>query len=139
MAIALGEAFRPLVETSTPGTYVAVGGMVEFEQSDAQTIETFPTFGVTTPLGVPSPAEISFSLSGYFDAADAGQTRLRTIAQARGTVNMRFLHDGTNGYTVLCRVASRTSGASAEGGPQNQTYEFAPAGDPVIVGTGPLP
>lgn len=139
MAILLGEEFRLSVETTTPGTFVAVTGMDEWEQNDSQSIDTFPTFGASVPLGIPSPPDISFSISGFFDPADAGQTRLRTIAQARSTVKIRVLHDGTNGYDISVRVGARTQSASASGGPQTQTFEFAPAAAASIVGTGPLP
>ena len=139
MAIGLGEDFLLEVETATPGIFVAVGGMDTFDQSDSQDISTFPTFGLSTPLAIPSPPDISFSASGFFDSTDAGQIRLRTIGRARTTVNINVLHDGTNGYTQLVRVGARTFGAGAGGGPQAQSFQFAPAGDPVIMGTGPLP
>lgn len=139
MAIALGEDFLLEVETITPGTFVPVLGMDEWEENDSQTIDTFPTFGASTPLGIPTPPDVSFSISGFKDPVDAGQVRLRTVARARGTVNIRALHDGTNGYMQEVRIGSRTGGASASGGPQTQSFEFAPVGDPTIVGTGPLP
>ena len=83
MAIALGEDFLLEVETTTPGTFVPVLGMDEWEQNDSQTIDTFPTFGATTPLGIPTPPDISFSISGFFDPVDPGQVRLRTIAREK--------------------------------------------------------
>lgn len=139
MAILLGEAFRLSVETVTPGTFVAVNGMDEWEQSGSATIDTFPSFGAATPLGIPTPTELTFTLSGFYDPTDAGQVRLRLIAQNRTTVVIKVLHDGTNGYTVEVRVGSRTVGASASGGPQTQSFEFAPSATPVVVGTGQLP
>jgi hypothetical protein len=139
MAIALGETFRLLVETTTPGTFIEVGGMDEWSNDNSQTIDTFPTFGAATPLGIPSPPDITFSISGFFDPVDAGQVRLRTIAVARTTVNIQVLWDGTNGYTQEVRVGSRSHGASASGGPQTTSFEFAPSDDPVIEGSGPLP
>ena len=139
MAIALGEDFILNVESTTPGTFIPVLGMDEWEQNDSQTIDTFPTFGASTPLGIPTPPDISFSISGFFDPVDPGQVRLRTIARARSTVNIQVLHDGTNGYLQEVRGGSRSGGASASGGPQTASFEFAPVGDPTIVGTGPLP
>ena len=137
--VALGEDFLLEVETDTPGTFIPVAWMDEYEDSDAQTIDTFPSFGATTPLGIPSPPDITFSLSGMYDPEDPGQLRLRTIARARSTVNINVLHDGTNGFKQLIRVGSRTRGASASGGPQTQSFEFAPSGEPTEVGDGPLP
>jgi hypothetical protein len=139
MAIALGEDFRLSVETTTPGTYVVVLGMDEWEQNDSQTIDTFPTFGAATPLGIPSPPDVSFTISGFFDPVDPGQQRLRDHGVARTVGNIRALHDGTNGYEVDVRVGARSSGASASGGPQTQSFDFAPTTDPIVVGTGPLP
>lgn len=139
MAIALGEDFLLEVETAVVGTFVPLLGMDEWEQNDSQTIDTFPTFGASTPLGIPTPPDISFTISGFFDPVDPGQVRLRAIARARTTILINVLHDGTNGYSQVVRVGSRSTGASATGGPQTQSFEFAPVGDPVVVGTGPLP
>jgi hypothetical protein len=141
MSIALGEDFVLEIETATPGTFVPINGMDTWDSSDSQTIDTFPTFGATAnPLAIPSPPDISYSASGFFDAADAGQTRARLLGQTRATGKIKVMYDGTNGYTQGVRIASRTHGASAQGGPQTQTFEFAPDGTaPVIVGTGPLP
>lgn len=139
MAIALGEDFALEVETAVPGTFVAVLGMDEWEQSDEQTIDTFPTFGDGgNSLGIPTPPDISFSISGFFDPVDPGQVLLRTHGRNRTTVNINVLHDGTNGYEQEVRVGSRTHGASASGGPQRTSFTFAPVGAPTIVGTGPL-
>lgn len=139
MAIALGEDFRLKVRTSTgPDVFTDVLGMDEWEQSDSQTIDTFPTFGAATPLGIPSPPDVSFSISGFFDPVDPGQQELRDVGAARTTELIQALHDGTNGYQVEIRVGARTHGASASGGPQRQSFEFAPAADPTVVGTGPL-
>lgn len=139
MAVALGEDFLLEVEDVTPGTFIPVAWMDEYEDSDSQTIDTFPSFGATTPLGIPSPPDITITLSGMYDPVDPGQVRLRTIARARSTVNIRALHNGTDGYEQEVRVGSRTRGASATGGPQTQSFEFAPAGEPTEVGDGPLP
>jgi flagellar basal body rod protein FlgF len=139
MAIALGEDFRLKVRTATgPDVYTTVLGMDEWEQTDSQTIDTFPSFGAATPLGIPTPPDVSFSISGFFDPVDPGQVELRAVGAARTTEMIQVLHDGTNGYDVLIRVGARTHGASASGGPQRQSFEFAPAGDPTAVGSGPI-
>lgn len=139
MAIALGEDFRLEVETATPTTFVAVNGMDEWQANDSQNIDTFPTFGAATPLAIPAPPDVSFTISGFLDVADPGQIRLRLIARTRATVIIKVLYDGTNGYTQEVRVGSHGHTASASGGPQTQSFEFAPSATAVIVGTGPLP
>jgi hypothetical protein len=114
--------------------------MDEYEENDSQTIDTFPTFGDGgTAFAIPAPSEKTLSFSGFFNPNDAGQVLLRTHGQDRTPVNIQILWDGTNGYQMSVRVASRTHGASATGGPQTQTFEFAPNGAATIVGTGPLP
>ena len=139
MAIALGEAFRLKIRTAVgPDVFTNVLGMDEWEQSDSQTIDTFPSFGAATPLGIPTPPDVSFSISGFFDPSDAGQVKLRAIGVARTVETIQVLHDGTNGYSVPVRVGARTHGASASGGPQRQSFEFAPDSAPTVVGTGPL-
>ena len=137
MAIALGEDFRLMVEIA--GTPTLVGGIDTFDDSSEANVTTYNYFGAGTPLGVPDPRALTITASGALDPADAGQNALRTHRTDRTVATIHVLHDGTNGYELDVLVTGGGRGASAAGGPQTTTWAFAAQGDPVIVGTGPLP
>lgn len=140
MSVRNNEDFRAEVETATgSGVYVLIGDMDTFEYSDASSLERHPTFGRTVPYATENAPEIGGTLSGFFNDTDTGQLRLRAAKRAGESVNLRILHDGTNGFRQSFRIGTIGRGASAAGGLQAGSFELAADGDPVIVGAGPLP
>ncbi len=133
-----GTAMRVMVETTTPGSYVAVGGMQTLTYGGNTPSTSEPAFGEAseTYLGA---KERTMTLQGKFYASDAGQQRLRDVAATGAAVNIQVLRDGTNGYNVDVTVGGGDEEANAAGGPQRVTFNLAPVSAEAIEGTGPLP
>ncbi len=141
MAIIAGTAFRFAIETITPGTFVNVSGMDNWSRDQSQGSTSRPFFGDGgNPFVTLDTASVTATLSGMFDPADAGQTRLLALKQSGAAVDMEVLYDGINGYTQEVRVGGGSHSAVPDGSPQAIAFSLAPTGTaPVIVGTGPLP
>jgi hypothetical protein len=135
MAPVHGADFVLEVETATPGTYVPVSDMDNFDDGSDATEQDFPVFGNVT-YNVPGARTVTMTASGFRTLADAGQLVLLAAEKARTPVNIRVKYDGTNGYTVQVNVKTRKGNAKAEG-LQTIAFDMTAAAASVAVGSGP--
>lgn len=137
MAPVQGKDLRIKVESDTPATYLLVDYMNSYSRDTDKPVDTFPVFELATPPAIAGQRGQTFSISGLFDPASAGQNRLREQELADEVANLQILFDGTNGFSQDVEVNSMSHSASPEGF-QETGWECTADADAVIVGTGPL-
>jgi hypothetical protein len=122
-------------DPATPGAYLPISDMDNFDDGSDQTEGQFPVFGNIVYV-TPGPRLITLSMSGFRNGTDAGQTALRNAEKNRTEIRVKVLYDGTNGYTVLTRVKSRKGNAKPEG-LQTIAFDFLASAPSVAVAGGP--
>jgi hypothetical protein len=135
----LGSDFEVYVlDTSvSPPSYVPVDDMNNFQRSTSRDKQTFPVFMRLTAHVIPGARGVTYTLSGFLDSGSTGQDILRAAEQNDNVVTMKFLWDGTNGFTQDVKVGSTSQNTTPEG-LQETSFELLADADPVIVGSGPL-
>lgn len=134
----LGEVLKVSVEDPlTPATFFEVANMNDYSFNSSRTVRKEKVFGKTQPLRSPSTVrDQGASVSGFVSPTDSGQGVLNAAEIAGTTVKVKILPDGTNGLTFVAYVTSYKHDAKPDGSFQGISYDFEPAADPVVVGTG---
>jgi hypothetical protein len=126
MAVLSGGDFQLEVRTATgPDVYTVVGDMHTFSEDTRRGISNFPVFDKAMPYRKVGKPEYSFSVDGYDNPADAGQTALNAASDAGTEIRVRVTRDGAAGFTQDVLVtSSRMSAEADEESLQGRTYEF---------------
>lgn len=134
----LGELLKLQVDDpAAPGTFVDVSNMNDYSFNSSRAVRKERVFNKTQPIRSPSTIrDQGFTIGGFVSPADSGQGILNAAEIAGTTVKVKALFDGTNGLTVVAYVTSYKTDAKPDGSFQGISYDFEPAADPVIVGTG---
>ena len=122
-----------------PATWVPVNDMTRFSRRTSRSTGRTRVFMKPRPYLTRGQREMTATLTGLLNDDDAGQIILRDAMGADDPVTLRFLPDGTNGFSQQFYV-NQTSG-DANPDPQSLQeggFELADAADPVAVGTGPI-
>lgn len=140
MGIEAGEDFVLNVNTGTVAApvWTPVAGMNSWGASFPKDRQEFPTFGAI--LAKSGRRGHDYSVSGYFDPADAGQNALREAARTDEEVQVQVLPDGAAGWMQDVKVG--TTGHDADADPsslQETSFEFSGVADPTSVNGGELP
>src|SRR4051812_5112182 len=133
MAVANGSDFQILVEDpANAGVYIAVADMDGEDESTDQQEDVVPVFG-NTKYVIPGVRDVTFSVSGYHNGADTGQSILRTAEKTSVAARIKVLYDGVNGFTVLTRVRSRKHSAKPTG-LQPVSFDFIATAASALIG-----
>lgn len=136
MAILRGDQF--VLQVRLADTNLAtVNDLNSLSLGSERDVSNFPVFNRSTPHKIKGARDKSFDVGGLFSPGDPGQDRLRAIEAADGTVLIRVLWDGANGFEQLVSVASYTYDVEPES-PQEYGFTLSPEGTATIVGAGPL-
>jgi hypothetical protein len=135
------NAFRVSAATAAaPTAFSPVSLMNSFDVSGAENVAGFDVFDSDDPIEFAGKQRRTLSIAGYLaDSTDSGQSFLFAAAAGKLTVVLKFLWDGTNGFTQVCRVNAYKGSAKAGNQPIDCSFDFMPttaAG--TLVGTGPL-
>jgi hypothetical protein len=124
---------------ATPTVFSPVGLMHTFDVSTATNVAEFDTFDSPNPITFSGNPRRTLSVTGYLADDDAGQQILLDAAAAGDTVILKFLWDGTNGFTQEVRVNSYRGSGRAGNNPIDVTFDFTGAtAAGTIVMAGPL-
>lgn len=140
MAVSAGEDFVLQVNTGTVGVpvWTTVGSMNRFSGSFPKERSEYPTFGAV--LSRVGNRGYDYSVSGFYDGADAGQARLRLRAQDDTVAQIRVLPTGTTGWQQDVLVRTTTHDADADPTSLQETsFEFTGVATPTAVSGGALP
>jgi hypothetical protein len=134
------NAFRCLVaDFATPTTFVPLGLMNTFNVGEQENVAEFDTFDSDDPIAFAGKPRRTLSLNGYLGDADSGQAIALAAARAKGKIILKFLWDGTNGFTQECRVNSYQSSGRAGNEPIALSFDFmATKAVGTVVASGPL-
>lgn len=124
------------VETATPGTFVEVAGGRAWSGTLSSQSTTVAVFNRATKYTAASSTEEVYTIGWLYDAADAGQIRVRAMARAQTAVNFQFLVDGTNGWKQEFIITERGVSADPDGNLMEFTATLSANDVPSAVGTG---
>jgi predicted secreted protein len=111
-----GKGLVIQVATTSGGTYNTVVGMNDASMSIDGDNQDITAFGDSYIARIQGLKDVSYSLSGYFDATDTtGQIRIRTALLNDSELHVKFLPDGTNGFRQQVRVSSFEMSGSVDG------------------------
>jgi hypothetical protein len=123
----------------SPITYVAVDGVSQWDDSTARERTAWPMLMRDTDYQTVGSREITYSMQGFKILTDPGQVIIRAAEEADDAVNIKVLHDGTNGYTQDVIIGTKSGSVVAGSGLQTMTLEIAAIAQHVLVGSGPGP
>jgi len=104
------------VQVSTNGTtWTDVGGLNSINQSYLGNLQEVSEFGQDWAQRIYGMKDGSWSLSGTYKAADAGQQAIRNALANDQQIHVRVLWDGTNGVKQPVKVESFEVSAEAAG------------------------
>ena len=134
------NAFRVLIAAAaTPSTFVPLGLMNTSDVSEQENVAEFDTFDSDDPIVYQGKPRRTLTLSGYLGDADSGQAIALAAARAKTKPILKFLWDGTNGFTQEVSVNAFKGGAKAGNQPIDLSFDFiATKAAGTIVGAGPL-
>lgn len=129
MAIA-GKNLVVRIATDASGPFSTVGSLKEASISQSGNNQDVSTFGSDWMVRIQGLRDASYSLSGYYDAADAaGQVAIRSAWLNDTPVFVQFLPDGSTGFQQEVKVSTYEVSASVDGA-QEVSIE--------LEGTGPI-
>lgn len=133
MAVKAQVGFTGLVEVSSNGsTWTTLGGVTSTDFEDIMNEIDSTTFGDTNVRRVYGLGDCTSSVSGLWDASDAGQVLVRTNKAARDNIFVRYLPDGTSGFSAEFICTSIGTSQSVDDRVE-VAYEFALADGSVTV------
>ena len=104
------------VNVSTDNTtFNPVGGANSVSQNLQRALIEVTEFGDGAIDRISGLFDTPVSISGFYKAADAGQSALRAQLFSGGSIYVQVLADGTNGYAVECLVESFEIGSDPSG------------------------
>ena len=104
------------VGTSATGPFNTVQDLKEASISQSGNNQDVSTFGSDWIRRIQGLKDASYSLSGYYDGADAsGQVALRSAWLNDSPVFVQFLPDGSTGFQQEVKVSTYEVSASVEG------------------------
>jgi hypothetical protein len=125
------------IETSTPGTYIAINGVDKYSRRSGRASRKQSVFGQVNQISSTGVLAETITLSGITDIADPGILRLLAMkaGDLQGSVRIKF--DGTNGFTQPVKVTSLDTDADPD---DFQTFStnLETMAAAVLVGTGPI-
>lgn len=135
MSVYRGDQFMLRVSTDAGTTWLTVADLNSFNKSSQRNTQTFPVFQRALPHSVAGAREQTYSVAGFFNPDDAGQSALFAAEKDDTTIMVEITHDGTNGFTQVVKVGSVTYDADPEG-LQEVSFDFTGEEASVVVGTG---
>ena len=100
--------FNGTIEVSTDdgSSYDPIGGAnnVSFDDTMAELDAT--EFGDTNNQRIYGLGDATFSVSANYHGSDTGQAAIRTEKNARNNIIVKYLPDGTSGWSAECMVTS---------------------------------
>jgi hypothetical protein len=141
----LGSAVTLQVAPNTPalseppveGTYVDLNDITTISKNSQRNSSQQSVFMKTTQYNTFGRKTVTFSLNGLLSIGDSGQDVLRAAEDSNDVVFLKVLWDGTNGFSIPCRVGSHTGNADPDTRIQI-TYDLSAEDDATAVGTGPI-
>lgn len=141
----VGTAVTIQVAPNTPalsnppvaGTYVDCNDLTTLSKNSTRNKQTQSVFMRATAYTTYGQREVTYSLNGLLSVGDSGQDALRTAEETNDVIFVKILWDGTNGFSVPCRVGTHTGNST----PENRveiTYELTAEDDATAEGTGPI-
>lgn len=126
-------------DPAVPATWVPVNDMNRLSRRTGRTESQQRVFMKTRPYKSRSSRTTTHTVSGLFNDDDAGQQILRDAMEADTPVTLRFLHDGTNGFSQQFFVNNMTYDANPDPSAfQEDGFELSDNADPVVVAAGPI-
>jgi hypothetical protein len=121
----------------TAGTYVDCNDLTTLSKNSTRNKQTQSVFMRATAYATYGQREVTYSVNGLLSVGDSGQDILRAAEASNDVVFVKITWDGTNGFSVPCRVGSHTGNST----PENRveiTYELSAEADATMEGTGPI-
>jgi acetylornithine deacetylase/succinyl-diaminopimelate desuccinylase-like protein len=137
MSVNYGADFALYVRTATgPDVWTVVNDINRWGKRSNRSVSSFPVFKRNTAYTVPGSREVTYSVAGFLNDTDAGQTFLRTAERANANVNIRVVPTdaSNNGFEQLVRVGSTSHDATPEG-IQEYSFEFTAVADETAMAT----
>lgn len=124
------------VETAVADTFVEVKDGRAWSGTLSSQSTTVSVFNRAAKYTASSTTEEVYTLGWLYNAADAGQIRVRAMARAQTPVKFQFLVDGTNGWEQEFIITERGVSADPDGNLMEFTATLSANDEPVAVGTG---
>lgn len=132
--------FRCLIATAAaPTVFVPLGLMNTSDVSHTGNVAEFDVFDSDDPITFQGKPRRTLSLSGFLGDADSGQAIALAAAAAKTKPIIKFLWDGSNGFTQEVMVNAYKGNAKAGNQPIDLSFDFmATKAAGTIIGAGPL-
>lgn len=107
--------FPGKIEVGTNGsTYDDIGGANDVSFDDTMEELDATEFGDSNVQRIYGLGDAEFSVTANFQGSDAGQGVIRTAKAARDNIFVRYLPDGTNGWSAECLCTSISTSQSVD-------------------------
>lgn len=123
-------------DPATPGSFIAVFAVDKFSRKGTRTVTKRPVFGLSSDLESTGRLDETYTFSGVLSINDPGQKVIRDAAKAGTQVNLKFLMDGTVGYTRQFKFADDGTDFTADSDLGDFNMTASPKSDYTLVPDG---